>query len=213
MKKNILSIAILFLSLTAMSQSKEYFQVMGETLGGFQNCKTIDDFQALGNKFSLISNSEQAEWLPLYYHAQCYIIMSFMETTDVAKKDAYLDVAEKSLEKMLTLAPAESEIYALQAMFYSARLVVDPMTRGQQYGALSGQAVGKALALDANNPRAKFIKLQNDMGTAQFFGNDPKAFCPKAKELLEKWDEFKPKSPLHPKWGKQQVAGIVESCK
>ncbi|MFA5815925.1 MAG: hypothetical protein WC865_09935 [Bacteroidales bacterium] len=213
MKKIILSIATLLTALTGMSQSKEFATAMGEALSQYANCKTIDDFQALGNRFSLIANAEKTEWLPFYYHSYCYIIMSFMEPADSVKKDSYLDVAEQSITKMIELAPKESEIYALQSMLYSARLIVNPMERGQEYSALSAQSIGTALGLDANNPRAKFIKLQNDMGTAQFFGKDPKEYCPQASELLANWDIYKVKSPLYPSWGKNQVAGIVAGCK
>ena len=213
MKKIIVTIAILLAAMAGKSQSKEFAGAMGEALNQFAACKTIDDFQALGNRFGLIANAEKTEWLPLYYQAHCYIIMSFMEPKDAAKKDSYLDVAEQSINKMLEIAPKESEAFALQSLLYSARLVIDPMSRGQKYGALSSQAVGTALGLDANNPRAKFIKLRNDMGTAQFFGKDPNEFCPQASDLLNNWDNYKVKSPLHPSWGKEQVAEIVAGCK
>jgi hypothetical protein len=213
MKTTILSVSIILTALTGMSQSPQFAGAMGEALSQYANCKSIDDYQALGNRFGLIANAEKSEWLPLYYQANCYILMSFMDPNDAAKKDSYLDVAEKSIQKMIELAPKESEVYALQSMFYSARLVVNPMERGQKYSALSAQAVGMALGLDANNPRAKFIKLRNDMGSAQFFGKDPKGYCPQAIELLANWDTFKVKSPLYPSWGKAQVAEIVEDCK
>ena len=213
MKTTILSITIILSALIGRSQSKEFVSAMGEALSQYSTCKTIDDFQALGNRFGLIANAEKSEWLPLYYHAHCYILMSFMEPNDAAKKDSYLDEAEKSITKMIELAPRESEVYALQSLLYSARLIVNPMERGQKYGVLSAQAVGMALGMDANNPRAKFIKLRNDMGSAQFFGKDPKEFCPQANELLADWDTYKVKSPIYPGWGKDQVVQIVEGCK
>ncbi len=212
MKTIFLSVVIFLTALTGRSQSKEFVAAMGEALGHYASCKTVDDYQALGNRFSLIANAEKTEWLPLYYHANCYILMSFMDT-DAAKKDPYLDEAEKSITKMIELAPKESEVYALQSLLYSARLIVNPMERGQKYSALSAQAVGMALGLDANNPRAKFIKLRNDMGSAQYFGKDPKEFCPQASDLLANWDNYKVRSPLYPGWGKEQVAQIVEQCK
>ena len=211
MKKIILSLAVVLISLVSMAQKPEFFKAMGETLGQYATCKNVADFQELGNKFQVIANAETKEWLPLYYHAHCYIIMSFMEQ-DAAKKDSYLDVVEKSIEKMIGLAPNESDVFALQSFYFTARLVVKTMERGQKFISLSGQAVGKALALDPTNPRAKLIKLQGDMGAAKFYGTDPKSFCPQAKELLVNWDNFKPKSPIHPKWGKDQVAGIVNGC-
>ena len=211
MKKIILSIAVVLISLVSMAQKPEYYQTMGETLGQFATVRSIADMQALGNKFEMIANVEKSEWLPLYYHAHCYVLMSFMEQ-DATKKDGYFDVAEKSVTKLIEMAPAESEVFVLQAFYLTGRLVVNPMERGQEYSGLSGQAIGKALALDATNPRAQLLKIQMDMGSARFFGTDPKSFCPQAKDLLANWDNFKSKSPIHPRWGKDQVAGIVKGC-
>ena len=212
MKKIILSLAVLFVSLVSMAQKPEFLQTMGETLGQFATCKNAADFQALGNKFQMIADVEKTEWLPVYYHSYCYIIMSFLEPTDATKKDSYLDVAEKSIAKLIELAPNESEVYALQSFYFIGRLVVNPMERGQEFSGLSGQAVGKSLAIDPANPRAKLLKLQGDIGAAPYMGLDPKSFCPQAKELLANWDNFKPNSSIHPAWGKDQVEGIVKGC-
>lgn len=213
MKKIILSLAVVLFGLVSMAQESVYFRTMEETLEGYSTIQSLADMQALGNKFQMIANVEKTEWLPLYYHAHCYIILSFMEQGDAAKKDSYLDVAEKSIEKMIALAPNEAEVYALEAFYYSGRLVVDPAERGQKYSGLSGQAIGKALALDPTNPRANFIKLQSDKSSAKFFGKDPKSFCPQAKELMANWDNFIPKSSIYPAWGKEQLARIVSDCK
>ncbi len=213
MKTILLSIVILFTAFTGKSQSKEFNGAMAEALSQYSKCQTIADYQTAGNRFSLIANAEKTEWLPYYYHSFCYIMMSFMEPTDAVKKDSYLDEAEKSMTKMIELTPKESEVYAMQSMLYTARLVVNPMERGQKYSALSAQAVGMALSLDPGNPRAKFIKLRNDMGSAQYFGKNPNDFCPQATELFANWDNYKVKSPLHPSWGKNQLAEIVENCK
>jgi hypothetical protein len=211
MKKVILSIAVVLVSLASMAQKSEFYKTMGETLGQFAACKNVADFQALGNKFQMIANVEKGEWLPLYYHAHCYILMSFLEQ-DASKKDGYLDVAEKSVTKLIEMAPAEAEVFVLQAFYLTGRLVVNPVERGQQYSGLAGQATGKAMAIDPTNPRAKLMKLQMDMGSAPYMGLDPKSFCPQAKELLAVWDNFKLKSPLYPSWGKDQVEGIVKGC-
>lgn len=211
MKKIILFLAVVLVSLVSMAQKPEYYQAMGETLSQFAAVKSPADFQELANKFQVIANAEKSEWLPMYYHAQCYILMSFMEQ-DAAKKDGYLDVAEKSVNKLIEMVPTESEVFVLQGFYFVGRLVVNPMERGQEYSGLSGQAIGKALALDASNPRAQLMKIQMDMGSAPYMGQDPKSFCPKAKELLDSWDNFKPKSPIHPQWGKDQLEGVVKGC-
>ena len=213
MKKTILTTTIILLALFSYAGSPEFMKAMGETLGQYQSCRSVDDFKSLANKFERISNVEKGEWLPLYYHAHCYIIMSFREPADAKKKDEYLDVAEKSIEKILVMAPEEAEVYALQGFLYTGRLVINPMERGQKYSMLSGQALGRALTMEPGNPRASVLKLQNEMGTAQFYGNDPAQYCSQAYELLARWDNYKPKSPIYPAWGKDQVEEIVKRCK
>jgi len=213
MKTTLITLTMMLASFAGMSQKNEYYQAMVETLGQYKNCRTVEDFQALGNRFSIIAGNEKDEWLPLYYHAHCYIIMSFMEPSDAAKKDAWLDEAEKSVNKLVLMVPGEADVFALQAILYTGRLVVNPMERGQQYSMLSGQAIGHALGIDPSNPRARLIKLQNDMGTASFYGKDTREYCASANELLASWDDFTPKSKLHPAWGKDQALKIVSGCK
>jgi len=205
MKKIILSLTIVLFTLATMAQNPQFYRSMGETLGQYATCKSVTDFQSLGNKFQMIANVETKEWLPLYYYAHCYILMSFMEPADAAKKDSYLDVAEKTVEKLIEMAPSEPEVHALQSFYFTARLVVNPMERGQKFSRLSNQAIGKALKLDSTNPRAQLLKIQGDMGSARFFGKDPNTFCPKAADLLANWDSFKPKSPFYPVWGKRSA--------
>lgn len=211
MKTTITIIATMLMTLTGMSQKPEYYKAMGETLSQFSNCKTIEDYQSLGYKFNLIAQNEKEEWLPFYYHAHCYILISFMEQQP-EKRDAYLDIAEKSIVAMMELAPQESEAHALQSMFYTGRLVVNPVARGQEYSMLSSNSVNKAVAIDPTNPRARLIQIQLGMGTAQFFGGDTKRFCKDAVDLVDTWDNYKIKSPLHPSWGKEQAIGIVKGC-
>jgi len=213
MKRILLVTAGVLVSAILFATGPKYYQKMGQTLPKFGECKIIDDYQNLANQFKVIANVEQSEWLPLYYEAQCYILMSFMVKNDGTQKDAYLDRAQADIKKMLELEPNNAEIYALQAFCYTGRLVVNPQERGQKYGALSAQAVEKALGIEPINPRARLIKLQNEMGTARFFGNDLTAYYAEAEALLSDWDSYEPKSRLHPCWGKGQVEGIVNSKK
>lgn len=211
MKKSVLLLTAILITVLSYAGNAKYQQKMGEMLAKFGACKTVDDYQKVGNQFQVIANVEKTEWLPLYYHAQCYILMSFMEQ-EATQKDSYLDVAEQSITKILELAPKESEAHVLQGFLYTGRLVVDPQNRGQKYGVLSAQSIGMALGLDAENPRAKYMKIANEKGTAEFFGQDTKMFCEQAVELLAKWDDYKIKSPLYPNWGKAQVQGLVNTC-
>lgn len=212
MKKIVILLAVVMVTLVSVAQKTEYYQAMGETLGQFSTVGSAADMQALGNKFEMIAIAEKTEWLPFYYHAQCYILLSFMEQRDASKKDSYLDVAEKSIKKVLEMAPAEAEAFVLHSFLLTGRLVVNPIERGQKYTSLVNQAVAQALALDPANPRAKMLKIKMDMGSASFMGMDPHSFCPQAKELLTGWDNYKPKSSIHPNWGKEQVKEMVKGC-
>jgi len=212
MKKIILLLVVVLFNLGVKAQSAEYLKTMEETLGQFSTVQSVEDMQALGNKFQMIANAEKGEWLPLYYHAHCYTLMSFMEQGDAAKKDSYLDVAEGSLKKLLELAPNEAESFVMQAFYLTGRLVVNPMERGQEYSGLVMQANSKALALDPANPRAQLLKIQMEMASAPYMGLEAKSFCPQAKELLAKWDDFTPKSPIYPSWGKDQATQLVNGC-
>lgn len=186
---------------------------MGKTLGDYATCESIEDYNKLSNKFVKISNVEKDEWLPLYYAANCKIIMSFMENEDKLKKDAYLDEAEIMINKIKELSPHNSEIFALEALMFTARLVVDPMARGQEYSLKSSTSANMSLAFNKNNPRAKYILLSNKIAYAKFFGKETIEECAEAKKLLENWNKYnETKNPLAPKWGKNLISEIVKEC-
>ncbi|MCF8365805.1 MAG: hypothetical protein K9H16_08490 [Bacteroidales bacterium] len=212
MKKTTLIITAIFIAATSFAGGVKYQKAMGEALAGFGTAESVEDYQNLSNKFMMIAQAEKNEWLPYYYHAQCYILMSFDNNETPEKKDQYLDVAEQSLDKMMELAHGESEVYVMQGLLYTARLVIDPMTRGQKYSSLSAQAVGTALGIEPENPRARYMQIANEMGTAAFFGNDVTETCEKASALYAVWDDYKIKSKIHPQWGKGQLTDLIKKC-
>lgn len=213
MKTSVLIFAGLIIAATAFAAGDKYQQAMGKTLGEFSQAKTIEDYQAVGNKFLMIANAEEGEWLPLCYHAHSYIMMSFLESESTYNRDKYLDEAATSVEKMVKLAPGEAEVFVMQGLLYSARLMVDPMTRGQKYSVMSAQSIGRALGIEPDNPRAKYMEIANEIGTARFFGKDIVAQCLKAQALYDSWDTYKVKSPLYPQWGKEQIAEVLQQCR
>ncbi len=212
MKRTLLLVGILFVGITSFAGGPEYEKAMGQALVKFEKCQSAPDFREAANQFERIANVAQGEWLPSYYRAHCFIIMSFIDKVDGETKDTYLDEAEKSITKMLELAPDESEAHTMHAFYYSGRLVVDPGTRGMKFGMLSGQAVGKALKLDPNNPRAQYMQIQNEMGKAQFFGKDITELCQQAKIAHDKFDEYPVVSKIHPTWGKRELQNLSTSC-
>ncbi len=212
--KNLITFTLLFLlAFSLQAGNKGYEQKMGELLGKMETCKTADDFQELANQFERVAQAEKKEWLPRYYQAQCLITATFVDrAASMDEKDALLDGAEEIIQEVMKKNPKESEVYVLHSLYLSARLSVDPATRGQQYSMLSQQAVTKALLIDPENPRANYMKLANDLGRTRFFKGDTSQFCEQAQSLLENWDDFQPASPIHPNWGKDSVEEIIASC-
>lgn len=209
----------LFITLTLVltfqlsAQSDMFQKKMGEALAKFSQSKTAEDYINTSFQFQQIANVETTNWLPEYYFVMSYTLASYtVESDNTKQKDAYLDIAEAHIAKLKTLAPEESEIFALEALFFTARLSVNPMERGQKYSMLSQKSVGTALALNPNNLRAKQMKISNEFGTAQFFGSNTEPLCKKAQALLIELDNFTPKSPFHPNWGKGHLISIAKSC-
>ncbi len=178
----------------------------------FATCNTTADFQELANRFHVIASAEPGEWLPLYNEAHCYILMSFMGQLEPELRDAYLEKASASIDRMLELAPDEAEPYVMKAFYHTGYLVVDPPQRAMSTTPLINAAIARALQLEPDNPRARFLQVSNELGTANFFGSDTAPICEKARKLLEAWDAYQLQSPIHPSWGKQETQGIVDNC-
>lgn len=212
MKKTALFVSALMISILAMGASEKYDQKMGETLSGFSTCTSVEDYQDLANRFRIIANVEENEWLPLYYEAQCYILIGFMQGLSAEEKDAYLEKAASILDTMEKLAPGEAEIVVLEAFYLTGSLLVNPAQRSMGTSPMIYAALGRAKALEPNNPRAAFMEISNKMGTASYFGEDIEPYCAQARELLENWDSYQIKSPIHPSWGKVETEGIVSNC-
>ena len=129
MKKTTFFVCAMFFATVAFGGDEKYYQKMGETLAGFNSCESVEDFQNLANKFRVIANVEKEEWLPLYYEAQCYIMIGFMGDLSAEEKDTYLGKASAIIETMHELAPNEAEIHVLEAYCLTGSLVVNPPQR------------------------------------------------------------------------------------
>ena len=212
MKRTMLFFAAIFIVSTTMGQNEKYYQKMGEAIGQFADCTSVEDFQNLANLFGVIAKVETEEWLPLYYEAHCYILMGFTGQLEAAPQDSYLDKASASIDKMMEIAPNEAEVYVMKAFYHTGYLVVNPPARAMNTSPLIHEAISRALSIEPGNPRAQFLSISNEMGTASYFGSDTAPICKKAGQLLDSWDNYAIKSPIHPSWGKEETEGIVRGC-
>lgn len=202
------------LSAKAMDRTA-YEKKMTEALTKLGECKSVADYIEAANQFAVIGKVAKDEWLPWYYYANTYVLLTYIDiSADMDKKDQYLDTAEPVITKMLEQFPQESELHVLNGFCIVSRLVVDPSARAMKLYPTYAQAIDKSVETNPNNPRARFFKLSNDIGSAQYMGQDVKPYCPKLQELYDGWDNYKNPSTLYPSWGKEEVEKkIKELCK
>ena len=176
-----------------------------------QDAKTPESFQTAANGFERIAGAEPKEWLPKYYAAFCYV-MQAMTVQDKDKVDGIVDQAEKLLDDA-TAINKNDEILCVQSLCQSARIGVNPMTRGMKYGQQSAKLLAQAKEINPNNPRTYYLEAQSKYYTPEAFGGGKKI----AKELFEKaviaYASFKPANDLMPDWGKEQTIQMLEKCK
>ena len=205
----ILSFVLVNTFFAAFSQSDKFIAAMGGTLQQLGAAKTPEEMAAVAAKFERIGDAENTQWLPYYYAAMVKARMAF-KAKDI---DQAADDASATLEKADALAKNNSEIYCIRAMICYAKLMVDPMTRWMKYGAEATTNLEAAKKADATNPRAVYLQANSLKNTPENFGGG----CVPAKPLAEKaaklMADFKPASPLHPSWGKENIEEILSSCK
>jgi tetratricopeptide (TPR) repeat protein len=203
MKTLVATFLLTTLFLTAAAQSAKYEQAMGKALESLNNASMADDFINAANTFERISMNEKNEWLPLYYSAYAYIVVCYVNP-DKEQTDAMLDKAQSFVDRALAIAPEESELFALQAFLYPARITVDPMARGAEYIGKMNQALDEAIKLNPENPRSYYLRAITTLNMPEAFGGGAAAAKPIFETAKEKFDKFTPETKLSPDWGKEQ---------
>tara|TARA_R110002033_G_scaffold21266_1_gene52948 strand:- start:2 stop:625 length:624 start_codon:yes stop_codon:yes gene_type:complete len=205
--KNIIIIALLVMSGIATAQTN-FEKGMTKAFTLWQN-GNMDDAE---NMFERIAKAEPKEWLPSYYIAQINSLKSWNEKDGTVLK-AQLDKAQEHLDLAMTISEDNAELMIMQAQIFTNWVVFDGMTYGMKYGAKINELYSKALVLEPENPRATFCKADWNLNSAKYFGQDTAPFCKDIEASLKLFDTFKPKSELHPNWGKERAVMVAKECK
>lgn len=201
MKKLVIILVLGSLTLAGFS-NEAYQKAMTESIGKLYQATTIAGYIEIANQFERIASMEKSEWLPLYYASYAYIMISFQEPEN-AKKDQYLDQAQKLLDLAMKIDPNESELYLLQGFLYPSRITIDPMTRGVELMPEMNKALDKALELNPDNPRVYFLRATMTFHMPEAYGGGAAKALPLYQVADEKFRIFKPKTPLSPDWGRE----------
>jgi len=221
MKKLLFTLALAAASLGATAQTSRpavaaaatpagYTEQLGATIGQVMHTGDAAELQALAAKLERAAAAAPADWLPRYYQAYALVVSVFQSKENGAAKDKALDRAEEALAQALRLKGDESEVLALQAYLYQARLGIEPMARAQEYSAKVTEAVDRAEALNPANPRPYLVEANNVYYTPVAYGGGAAKARPLYEQAKAKYAAFQPASPLAPTWGQDQLLGRLK---
>jgi tetratricopeptide (TPR) repeat protein len=208
MKKLVFILVMLLISGVSFA-NEAYQKAMKLAIDRLFQTQTIQEYVDVANQFERISTMEKKEWLPLYYASFSYIMISFKEA-DNARKDQYLDQAQKYLDQAMSIDANESELYMLQGFLYPSRINIDPINRGMAYMGKMNAALDKALELNPDNPRVFYLRATMTANMPEAFGGGAAKALTLYQKAAEKFELFKPKSEIHPNWGKELNASELQ---
>lgn len=202
-------IIIAFIVISGLTQAQTNFEKgMAKAFELWQNDKA-DEAE---NMFERIAKAEPNEWLPNYYVAFMNSLKSWNEK-DATVLKAQLDKAQQHLDAAMTKSENNPELLVMQAQVYTNWIAFDGMTYGMKYSGKVSELYAKAFELAPDNPRVAFSKVEWEMGSAKYFGQDTAPYCEKLEATLELFDTFKPEGEFYPNWGKERAVQTVAACK
>ncbi|MDB5267998.1 MAG: hypothetical protein JWP58_1038 [Hymenobacter sp.] len=225
MKTLVLTLAFAAASLAAAAQSNPaaavvpaataapadaYTTLMAATITELMSTGDPAVLKAVAAKFERAATVAPADWLPRYYQAYALVINVFQSKEDGDAKDKTLDQAETALGQARQLHGDASELLALQAYAYQARLGIAPMARSMKYSEMVGEAVAQAQALNPANPRPYLVEANNVYFTPKMFGGGAEAAKPLYLQAQARYAAFVPAGPLLPNWGQRQLQGRLK---
>ncbi|HEY9257819.1 hypothetical protein [Chitinophaga sp.] len=201
------------LTTAAMAQNAQYQDAMAKQTAELDSNATFtpEGLQQKSNTFERIADAEKIQWLPYYYAAYAQVMQAFM-LKDKSQIDPLAEKAEANLDKAEALSPKNSEIACIRSLVATARLTVDPMSRGMKYGAEAASQLEQAKGLNPENPRVYMLQGQSLLFTPEQFGGSKTKAKTTFELALEKFAAFKPESNIAPHWGEAYTRKLLEAA-
>lgn len=201
-------ILLTFLTATTIHSQTPYEKGMGKAFELWGSNKTDE----AANLFERIGKAEKENWLPYYYAAQVHIIKTFT-TKNAEEIESRLKKAQNHLNEAKTFSSNNAEIMIMEAMLNTAYVAHNPSVYGMTLSPKVEELYQKAKVFDPENPRAILYHAEWKMGSAKFWGKDPKAYCPEIEKAALLFDKEQPTTPFYPSWGKDQIERVKQNCK
>ncbi|MFY0253477.1 hypothetical protein ACDQ55_05910 [Chitinophaga sp. 30R24] len=198
---------------TLMAQRAQYVEAMTKQTADLDSSETFTPelLQQKGNTFERIADAEKNQWLPYYYAAYTQVMQALI-LKDKAQIDPLADKAEANLDKAEALSPKNTEISCIRSLIATARLTVDPMSRGVKYGMEAASQLQQAKAYDPGNPRVYLLEGQSQLFTPEQFGGSKTKAKVTLTLALEKFASFKPASSIAPHWGEPYARQLLQAA-
>ena len=209
MKKALFLVSLVLLSLPVLSQGRKYKKAMGSAIEKMNEAADPASELEKAASFEEIAQNYPDQWIPSY-HASRILVTSSFEESDGTKRDAMLERAKKSLDKAMNMVPEESEVHALEALYYIGMISAYPEVRGQLYYQDVLDAIQKSKQLNPENPRAYFMDGMMTANMPEFLGGGPEAAKPILLEAAEKFKSFHHDDPFWPTWGENLNQGELD---
>jgi len=207
--KQVLVIISMFIAGMVAAQSK-YDGAMTKGLDQFKAAKTVEDMMATSAFFERVGDAEKDKWLPYYYAAYANHLTGWMNPK--ADKDKVAEKSKDLISKAEAIEQNNSELFCLRQMVAIQQLTVDAMSRYQSYGAEANHALESATKADPNNPRIYLLSGQTLLRTPEAYGGGKAVTKKLAEKAIELFKTFKPASPFHPDWGKEDADQLLAAC-
>jgi len=209
MKKIFFSLILLFSITLSYTQNLE--EALSEKITELNGAYKKDDLQQLANDFERIALSDKENWLANYYTAFCLVRLA--DEAEGKQIDAFCNKAETYLKIAEKLPADKSEIYALYAYLYSAKVKANPMFRGSSMGKLSKEYSNKSIKENPDNPRPYLIRAIGIFYTPKIFGGGAEKAKPILEQALERFKTFKREKVNYPNWGEGMANHLQKQYK
>jgi hypothetical protein len=124
-----------------------------------------------------------------------------VNTADKSMIDPLAAKAEEFIAKATALSNNNSEISALQGMITNTKILVDPISRWQTFGAEAAAFLTAAKEQNPLNPRPYLIEARTKLFTPAAMGGGPEAARPIIEKALENFTNYKAENSIAPMWG------------
>lgn len=209
MKMTLFLLSLILLSVPAISQGKKYDKAMEAAMEQMRQAPDPVSELELAAGFEAIAKDYPDQWLPSYHASRIIITSSFIEP-DSDKRDLMMERAGKSMDRARELAPGESEVEVLTALYYIGLISIDPDSRGPIYYQDAMEAIQKAMDLNPDNPRAHYMNATWMLNMPDFMGGGPDAARPLYLKAQEKFRDYRNEDPFWPDWGEELVGADLE---